>query len=210
MRISFFLLSFLVFGIRAGAQTEKGSEARVNLREFQVHQVSHVNYGGIPYTRIDYRYHFNRDQEGVRAEPLLLALNGMAIPASLYETFSWKTKKGAPRPSWLPPDDKMKHLFAGFFIGDATNLALQLLIPENTPHRRLIATLSGFGMAAVTGVVKELRDRQGYGTPDPKDALATAVGGALGTISMSFDVRKVLHPKEVFRQKKKASTGFKF
>ena len=211
MRVLLVLLIGLNMGWAAWAQSSLGrerahpSEVLFNLERFKLEQVRHVQIGGTPYTRIDYRL-----KSGIQVEPLLLAAQGIAIPAALYETFTWRTAKGVKRPSYFPADDKMKHLFAGFLIGDVTNLTLQLLIPENVPHRRLIAALSGFGMATVTGVVKELRDRQGYGTPDPKDALATAIGGAVGTLTMSFNVMKVLHPRSQSGKQKHATQAVHF
>jgi hypothetical protein len=162
----------------------------LDVTSFALQGVEHVSLNGFPYTRVNYRYR-SEALSGFRPEPIFLAAHAIAIPAALYGTFHWKTRPGTTRPSWMPADDKMKHLFAGFFIGDVTNLSLQLLIPEDVPHRRLIATLSGLGAATLVGIVKELRDAKGYGTPDPKDALATAIGGGLGTISMSFDLKKV-------------------
>lgn len=36
----------------------------------------------------------------------------------------------------------------------------------------------GLAATVVAGVLKELRDMRGHGTPDPMDAIATAAGGA--------------------------------
>ena len=197
MMIPFILLTFLSLSFPVFAQEkEKPASTLIHLNaaSFVVQGVEHITREGIPYTRVNYRYHAE-ELASLRPEPILLAAQAIAIPASLYGTFRWQTKSGTSGPSWLLADDKMKHMFAGFFIGDVTNLTLQLLIPEGVPHRRLIATLSGFGAAALVGTVKELRDARGYGTPDPKDALATAIGGGLGTISMSFDVNRVFRAR---------------
>ncbi len=194
MKITLILLCSWILNSPAFAQNPESTPIHLDVTSFALQGVEHVSLNGSRYTRVNYRYR-SEALSGFSPEPIFLAAHAIAIPAALYGTFHWKTRPGTTRPSWMTADDKMKHLFAGFFVGDVTNLSLQLLIPEDVPHRRLIATLSGFGVATLVGIVKELRDARGFGTPDPKDALATAIGGGLGTISMSFDVKKVFRAR---------------
>ena len=205
----FFILTFL-FGITAHAQNHTSSDLQLNMKSFQLSEVNHVSIQGIPYTRLSYQVKpESASAKGFRPEPIFLALNAIAIPVSLYQTFAW-TAADRTSPNWLLAHDRMNHVFAGFFIGDVTNLALQLLIPENAPHRRMIATLSGLGAATVVGVAKEIFFSHGLSTPDPKDALATALGGGIGTLAMSFDLKKVFRPNSLSQEKSKDNPHVKF
>jgi hypothetical protein len=61
--------------------------------------------------------------------------------------------------------DKQAHFFAGAAI--ASTIALYL------------GPVLGLVVGIVAGVVKELYDRIGYGTPDTKDFIATALGSCV-------------------------------
>ena len=68
----------------------------------------------------------------------------------------------------MPPIDKQAHFWWGWAIA-ATAYQLGLVV----------AVL----VAATLGAAKEIWDRNGHGTPDVKDAIATAVGGLAGAIA---------------------------
>jgi len=86
--------------------------------------------------------------------------------------------------------DKMKHLLAGYVISNVSSGMLQLYLPDDLKHRKLLVGLIGFGAGALAGVAKEVIDAQGYGTPSVQDAVATALGAGLGTltIDLTFDL----------------------
>jgi hypothetical protein len=86
--------------------------------------------------------------------------------------------------------DKMKHLLAGYVISNVSSGMLQLYLPDNIKHRKLLVGLIGFSAGALAGVAKEVIDAQGYGTPSVQDAVATALGAGLGslTIHLTFDL----------------------
>ena len=65
--------------------------------------------------------------------------------------------------------DKKKHILAGFII----SLVFGLLSTS---------WFFGFLFASFIGIVKELWDLTGHGTPDWMDLVATMIGGALGVI----------------------------
>jgi hypothetical protein len=137
MKIPFILLTSLSLSFPVFAQEKPASTLiHLNAASFVVQGVEHITREGIPYTRVNYRYHAE-ELASLRPEPILLVAQAVAIPASLYGTFRWQTKSGTSGPSWLLADDKMKHMFAGFFIGEVTNLALQLLIAEGAFVERI-------------------------------------------------------------------------
>lgn len=61
--------------------------------------------------------------------------------------------------------DKQAHFFAGAAI--AASVALYL------------DPLAGLAAGILAGAAKEIRDRAGFGTPDIRDFLATALGAAV-------------------------------
>lgn len=61
--------------------------------------------------------------------------------------------------------DKKAHFFAGAAI--AASVALYL------------DPLAGLAAGIIAGALKEVRDRAGFGTPDFKDFLATALGATV-------------------------------
>ena len=77
--------------------------------------------------------------------------------------------------------DKKYHLIAGFLIG-AVVVALSFLIALPTVQRLLL----GVGVAIVIGVGKEVYDGKhpDKHTKDGMDALATAVGGLVGSLAV--------------------------
>lgn len=87
----------------------------------------------------------------------------------------------------LLPVDKMQHVLVGYAIGNLSTQIASLLLPKNTKNKKWIETLIGFGSAFIIADLKELRDLQGYGTPDVLDAAATSLGGAAGAIVFNID-----------------------
>lgn len=83
------------------------------------------------------------------------------------------------------PEDKFQHFASGVLIGyGATEIAK--IFFKNQDHAQLKSILTGVAAATIVGIAKELRDRNGHGTPDFKDALATSLGGALVSIRYSI------------------------
>ena len=72
--------------------------------------------------------------------------------------------------------DKRLHLVGGALIGASVDLALAASTDLRPWQRWLIAT----GTATAIGWAKELRDRQGFGNYEARDAWMTAAGGAGG------------------------------
>lgn len=64
--------------------------------------------------------------------------------------------------------DKVAHFYAGLAICLAVSL--------------FVSPIIGFGVAILAGVAKEIVDKMGFGTADPWDFVATAVGGLLGFV----------------------------
>jgi hypothetical protein len=76
--------------------------------------------------------------------------------------------------------DKTKHFMAGYIISSTTSGALQLILPKEMKHRKLIAAAIGFGNSILIGVGKEVYDAKHplNHTADKYDAIATLAGGA--------------------------------
>lgn len=82
------------------------------------------------------------------------------------------------------PDDKFKHVVAGALITYGATEVAKIYF-RNSDHAKLKAILTGVGVTALVGILKEVRDKQGYGTPEAKDAYYTSLGGALVSIRYS-------------------------
>ena len=83
--------------------------------------------------------------------------------------------------------DKRLHVIGGAMIGASVDLALASTTDLKPWQRWLIATAA----TTTIGWAKELRDRQGHGDYDPRDAWMNAAGGAGGaglslTLTWSF------------------------
>ena len=82
-------------------------------------------------------------------------------------------------------DDKFKHLVVGALIGYGVTEVAKVYF-KNSNQVQLKSILAGVGAAALIGLAKEIRDKQGYGTPDIKDFYYTAAGGALVSVRYSI------------------------
>jgi hypothetical protein len=92
-----------------------------------------------------------------------------------------------------PSQDKMRHVLAGYVVGNVTTGTLQLILPKEMINRKFYSFLGGVGASILIGIGKEVRDAQGHGVPSKMDAIATGLGGVGGSVTMSFaDVSKVL------------------
>ena len=66
------------------------------------------------------------------------------------------------------PLDKQAHFWAGLAICLAVSL--------------FVSPAIGLLVSALAGLVKELIDKLGFGTPDPMDFVATYLGGLVGLL----------------------------
>lgn len=78
--------------------------------------------------------------------------------------------------------DKRDHAKAGAVIGAAGYIGTALVFPESKPLTRFLV---GSLLATGAGWAKELRDRQGFGNYEARDAWMTA-GGGVGTAGVCF------------------------
>jgi hypothetical protein len=111
---------------------------------------------------------------------LLLGTNILVTGAAAYGTFKWTPSQN------LMPQDKLKHVMAGYVIGNVTNAGFQLILPAEMKHKKLYSFLAGVGASVLVGVGKEIRDSYGYGHVELMDAVATSAGGAMGSFTMNF------------------------
>ncbi len=107
----------------------------------------------------------------------------IALPALLFVA----TPARALEPWGLPDlreQDKQEHAAAGVAVGAAGAGIAGMIMPRSTWWTR---ALIGTAAAAVVGAAKEAADSQSRRhTSDPKDALATVAGGAVGALTISL------------------------
>ena len=77
----------------------------------------------------------------------------------------------------MPAIDKQAHFWWGWAIAA-------------TVHQ--LGLVTAVLIAAVLGAAKEIWDRQGHGTPDKNDAIATALGGLVGALAGAL-VTAIVH-----------------
>lgn len=91
--------------------------------------------------------------------------------------------------SWGIPDfheaDKVEHFEGGVIIGALGTAVAQRELPKAKWWQQ---ALVGVAASAVIGVAKEVADTRTHGDPDPKDAIATVIGGTVGALSISVVV----------------------
>lgn len=81
--------------------------------------------------------------------------------------------------------DKVYHTAAGFVISAGTGYVSYKLGASKTE-----SILIGFGAGVAAGVAKEIWDMNGNGTPSFADALWTAVGSGLGSVTLTFTINE--------------------
>lgn len=77
--------------------------------------------------------------------------------------------------------DKRLHSLAGGLISGVTGEVTTALTDN-----KWLGILAGIGAGVLAGALKEVRDKQGYGTPDKNDFYATALGSA--TVGLSLKI----------------------
>lgn len=87
--------------------------------------------------------------------------------------------------------DKKLHFIAGMIISAITALVCYFILRPIMPnfgfiHNGLGCGFAGALMACVGGLIKEIRDLQGHGTPEVADFFFTAFGGILIIIPFAF------------------------
>lgn len=150
-------------------------EITIHMNDYEVinHEIIHLE--GKPFHQI------TLEPKSIREDYLLFAnfvADGIAAHRILYTTW-----------------DKEQHFLAGYCLANVSNGLFQLLLPKDMKHRVLVSTLLGFGMSVLAGAGKEIYDAQNpkTHTADINDFMATAAGGALGTLTLKFDLRKALY-----------------
>jgi hypothetical protein len=128
----------------------------------------------------------------------LLVLAKVGVPLSL----SFRTAKliAPTRTDW------QKHFIAGSIISGATILSTQGLIRTyNIKHGtqmsefkiNLLSSLAGLLCSVTAGISKEVYDRfSGKGHPEVNDALYTAAGGAMISISVVIPLELIFKSKK--------------
>ena len=86
--------------------------------------------------------------------------------------------------------DKLNHLSVGYIVGFAGNGGTYLLLSEGTNWNinscKAISSIAGFGLSILAGHLKESNDN----FYNKKDFNYTALGGLIGTLSVSFIIGK--------------------
>jgi hypothetical protein len=151
------------------------------IHKYEVVGVSTITIEGQAFTQLSYAKKAEFAHEGTTTEEWLLAANMVGDMGAAYAFLD---------ATW----DKEQHFLVGYLFANVTNGIFQLILPQDMKHRRLVAALLGFGMSALLGAGKEYYDSLHplTHTCDVKDFLATAAGGAVGTFTLSFDLRKAL------------------
>jgi hypothetical protein len=157
--------------------------ASLELNHYDAIQHSIIQLGGAPFHSIQYKRkpEFAFNAKTSREEWLLFA-NFIGDGAMAYRFLDT---------TW----DKEMHFIVGYELANVSNGIFQLVLPDDMKHRRLVAALLGFGVSALAGAGKEYYDSlhpQNH-TVDGKDFIATALGGAVGTLTLSFDLQKALY-----------------
>jgi len=87
--------------------------------------------------------------------------------------------------------DKKLHLMAGFLISIFFSMFLYFVFRNVFSSWKFFENGIGSGfagavVATIAGIVKEVRDSQGYGTPEVADFMFTVLGGCIGAIPVMF------------------------
>lgn len=187
-----FLVIALFLSLGASAQeiemfVTKSSEVKVDSKEFLL-----LNLSPSPKLNLKINPSCLKSENPIKplTNDLLFAAN---VAAGGFATYSL-----------LKSDyDKTKHFMAGYIISSTTSGALQLILPKEMKHRKLVAAAIGLGTSVLIGSAKEVYDAQHplNHTADKYDAYATFAGGAAGTVTISFaDVKRVFARKKMNSQ----------
>lgn len=91
----------------------------------------------------------------------------------------------APASEWWPDfhqEDKKEHALGGAVVGMLGTTMAERLMPEAPAWKK---ALVGIAASAVVGIAKEQIDAHGHrDTNDRADAVATVVGGAVGSLAI--------------------------
>ncbi len=161
-----------------------GASTGLAFHEYEVVGVSTVTIQGQDFTQLNYAKKAEYANTKTSLEEWLLVGNMVGDFGAAYAFLD---------ATW----DKEQHFLVGYMFANVSNGIFQLVLPKDMKHRRLVAALLGFGMSALLGAGKEYYDylHPLNHTCDVKDFLATAAGGAIGTLTLSFDLRKALFGK---------------
>jgi hypothetical protein len=175
----------LMYG-EAFAQFSQRPQEDVEIELTQFHVIGHetVHFDGQPFTEITFEKKPEFLFQGTTDEEWLLQAN-MAVDMGV----AWRLMHA----TW----DKEMHFLIGYELGNISNGVFQLILPKDMKHKKLVSALLGFGVSAFAGAAKEYYDYKNprNHTADVNDFLATAAGGAFGTLTLTFDLRKALYGK---------------
>jgi len=87
--------------------------------------------------------------------------------------------------------DKKLHLIAGIIISAAFSIPFFFICKGIFPTAKFFANGVGSGfagaiLACIAGILKEVRDMTGKGTPEAADFWFTFLGGLIGSIPVMF------------------------
>ena len=102
-------------------------------------------------------------------------LRAQHLPARNAENVGWVLSK---MQEFTFAEDKQLHMGACFFISSTTSA----LVYRKTKNKRK-ATIYGFSVAMLAGVVKEIYDINN-GDSDLNDILANSIGSSLGVVTI--------------------------
>ena len=176
------------------------AESGVSVGEYEVQKTSQLHINGEPFIKLDFDPKFKSGLNSSLLEkknPTYLCqsddykLLGDPFFKTTYVALNIGSSIMAYNQMKAVQWDKAKHFYAGYIIGNVTSGGFQLLLPKDTPHRKLKIFMAGVIASAVVGTAKEVRDSYGYGNPEAKDAFATLLGGVGGSITFSLvDLKK--------------------
>jgi hypothetical protein len=81
--------------------------------------------------------------------------------------------------------DKFLHFAVGAGISEVTRHSVRGYLPEGAEGDRMAAVIA-FGVTTAIGIAKEVRDMQGFGTPEVADAVWTSAGSGLTLMRLRY------------------------
>jgi uncharacterized protein YfiM (DUF2279 family) len=156
----------------------------ISLNEYEVSDHQIIEQDGKQFSQITFEKKVEFDNENsILADSLIL---GTAVTDTIVAAKFFGTD---------PRQDKLLHFYAGYLVGNVTNGAFQLILPKTMKNRRLVSALLGVGMSALVGGAKEFYDSRHpeNHTVDAKDFWATVGGGMVGSLTLTFDLNKMLY-----------------